>query len=124
LWLTFPFSGGVWVIDTLTNTVVTLFSTPPSTGIAFDSRGTRAYITTSAGQGRVIEVDTQTYQTLRNFTVGAGPGDIFMSYHDEYLIVNSHEGNSISVINLIRGTVNTINAGREPMGIIPVSIAK
>jgi hypothetical protein len=45
-----------------------------------------------------------------------------MSYHDEYLIVNNHEGNSISIINLIRNTVKTMNVGREPMGIIPVSL--
>jgi YVTN family beta-propeller protein len=122
LWLTFPFSGGVWVIDTLTNTVVTQLSTPPSTGLAFDSRGTRAYVTVARGQGQVLEIDAQTYQPLRTFNVGTGPGDIAMSYHDEYLIVNNHEGNSISIINLIRETVKTMNVGREPMGIIPVSL--
>lgn len=123
LWLTFPFGQTVWVVDTLSNTLAAQIAAPQTTGVAFDSTGANAYITSSQNApGTVFQVNTQTFQTVKTYTVGTGPGDIWMSFADDFLVVNNHEGNSISVIDLKAAKVVTASTGNLPMGIIPVRI--
>jgi len=116
--VTFPFGQAVYVIDTLSNTVATLLPIPESTGVAFNSTGSTAYITSSSGQsGSVVAVDTATFQVMKTYAVGLGPTDIVMAYANQFLVVNNNAGGSVSVINLSTGTVNTAALGSAPKGI-------
>src|SRR5262249_53485745 len=51
LYVTFPFSNAIYIIDTLTNTVALTLAVPAPFGIAFNSTGTLAYIASAAGDG-------------------------------------------------------------------------
>lgn len=116
LWITYPFGQAVDVIDTLTTTYITRLGIGQSTGIAFNSTGTRAFITSGA-RNSVVAVDASTFKTLTSYPVGASPTDIKMSYGDEYLVVNNSLGNSISVIDLVRNKTTTTNVNGVPSGI-------
>jgi YVTN family beta-propeller protein len=118
LWIGSPLAPSVHIIDTLTNTPVTGLAIGQVTGIRFNSTGTHAYITSAANNpGAVVVVDTGTYKTVTTYTVGTGPTDVAISYDDGWLIVNNSGGNSISIIDLSKGTVTTTTVGANPSGI-------
>jgi YVTN family beta-propeller protein len=118
LWVTYPLGSSVDVIDTLTNTSVTGLGIGQTTDIAFNSTGTRAYVTSATNSpGNVVVVDTATYKVIKSYMVGQGPTDIAMAYGDEFLVVNNDAGNSISVIDLVNDTVTTTPVGNSPSGI-------
>lgn len=117
LWITSPLGTETDVIDTLTNTTSFRLNIPASTGVAFNSTGTTAYIT--SGVNQVIAVNTATFQTVKTYTVGQGPTDIQMSYADQFLVVNNNTDGSVSVIDLIKNAVSTLGLGSSsaPAGI-------
>jgi|CZKS01.1.fsa_nt_gi DNA-binding beta-propeller fold protein YncE len=120
LWVTSPYAASVDIFDTLTNTRVTGLNIAQTSDVAFNSTGTRAYVTTSATiPGSVVVVDTSTYQTITSYTVGLSPIDIQMSYADQFLVVNNNGDGSISVIDLQKGAVVTTQLGGNsaPSGI-------
>jgi DNA-binding beta-propeller fold protein YncE len=118
LWITSAIASSVDIIDTLTNTDVTGLALGLTTEVAFNSTGTRAYITSATSTpGTVAVVDTATYQILKTYTVGAGPTDIAMSYGDQFLVVNNNNDGSVSVIDLLKNTVLTTKVGPSPSGI-------
>ena len=103
------------VIDTLTNTHVTALAISQSIDVAFNSTGTRAYVTSqSTSPGQVYEVNTGTYQIITTYTVGLGPTDIKMSYGNEFLIVNNNAESSVSIIDLRQNAVKTAQVGAQP----------
>ena len=119
LWITSPLDGETDVVDTLTNTLVTRLNIGASTDVAFNSNGTRAYVTTDAvSPGQVVVVDTGTYKILSTYTVGQGPADIAMSYGDKFLVVNNDFDGSVSVIDLVKNNVITKTVGANPSGIV------
>lgn len=119
LWITSPLAASVDIIDTLTYTHVTGLNIAQTTDVAFNSTGTTAYITSTAVvPGTVVAVNASTYQTLNTYTVGVGPTDIKMSYADQFLVVNNDGGSSVSVIDLMAGTVSTTQVGANPSGIV------
>ncbi len=117
LWITSPLGNETDVIDTLTNTTIYRLNIPASTGVAFNSTGTTAYVTSGANQ--VVAVNTATFLTVNTYTVGRGPTDIQMSYADRFLVVNNYTDGSVSVIDLAQNAVNTISLGGSsaPSGI-------
>ena len=115
LWITSPEGNSIDVIDTLTNTEVTSRSVTQNTDIAFNSTGTRAYITSAPNS--VVEMDTATFKVLNTYTVGGTPTDIAMSYGDKFLVVTNNSGGSISVIDLLKNKVSTTTVGAAPAGI-------
>ena len=120
IWITYPLGSSVDIFDTLSNTYVTGLNIGETTDIAFNSTGTRAYITSQATTpGSVVVVDTSSYQTLSTYTVGLGASDIKMSYGDQFLVVNNDAGGSISVIDLKKDAVVTTQLGGNsaPSGI-------
>jgi YVTN family beta-propeller protein len=120
LWITYPLGASVDIFDTLSNTRVTGLNIGETTDIAFNSTGTRAYITSQATtQGTVVVVDTSSYQTVNTYTVGLGASDIAMSYGDQFLVVNNDGGGSVSVIDLKKDVVVTTSLGGNsaPSGI-------
>jgi len=118
LWITTPLYFGVDVFDTLTNTRITSLNISYTTDVAFNSLGTRAYITSqSTTPGTVVVVDTATFQILNTYTVGNTPTDISMSYGDQFLVVNNSVDGTISVIDLLQNQVKTAKVGANPSGI-------
>lgn len=118
LWVTFPYGQATYVIDTLSNTIATLLPIPETTGVAFNSTGSTAYITSSSGQsGSVVAVDTATFRVVNTYAVGLGPVDIAMAYGDQFLVVNNNAAGSISAINMATGIVSTTVVGSAPTGI-------
>jgi YVTN family beta-propeller protein len=120
LWITSPLAASVDIIDTLTNTHVIGLNIAESSGVAFNSTGTHAYITSSGtGSGTVTEVDTGSYKVLNTYTVGLNPVDISMSYADQFLVVNNYGEGSVSVIDLVKNAVVTTQLGGNstPTGI-------
>jgi DNA-binding beta-propeller fold protein YncE len=65
----------------------------------------------------VFVIDTSTFKTLSTYTVGNLPTDISMSYGDQFLVVNNNTDGSISVIDLVKGTVSTTPVGGTSSGI-------
>jgi len=108
LWITSPLAFDMAVIDTLTNTNITNLGIGTTTDVAFNSTGTRAYITSGATQpGKVFVVDTSTFQTVSSYTVGNNPADIKMSYGDQWLVVNNADDGTISIVDLQKNVVVT-----------------
>ncbi|HLK18362.1 MAG TPA: YncE family protein [Bryobacteraceae bacterium] len=120
LWVTSPLAASVDIFDTLTNTRVTGLNISETIDVAFNSTGTRAYVTTSSTiPGSVVAVDTATYQTIKSYTVGLGPSDIAMAYGDQFLVINNNSDGSISVLDLAKDAVVTTKVGTNsvPSGI-------
>lgn len=118
IWVAAPLANNVDIFDTQTNTRVTTLNIGYATQVAFNSVGTRAYITSAATTpGKVIVVNATTYQVLSSFMVGANPTDIVMSYGDRFLVVNNDADGSISVIDLLKNKVQTAAIGPNPSGI-------
>ncbi len=120
LWVTSPLAASVDIFDTLTNTRVTGLNISETIDVAFNSTGTRAYVTTSSTiPGSVVAVDTATYQIIKSYTVGLGPSDIAMAYGDQFLVVNNNSDGSVSVVDLLKDSVATTKVGTNsvPSGI-------
>ncbi len=118
LWVTSPYGTETDVIDTLSQTLVFRLNVQQSDQVAFNSTGTMAYITSQLNDpGQVFVVDTSTYRILSNYTVGSGPIDIRMSYGDQFLVVDNYNDGSVSVIDVKRDLVKTVQVGANPKGI-------
>jgi len=118
LWITSPLASSVDIIDTLSMTSITGLGLGATTDVAFNSTGTRAYVTSATSTpGIVSVVDTATYQTVTTYTVGANPADIAMNYGNGFLIVNNSTDGSISVIDLVKNKVTTTKVGATVSGI-------
>ena len=118
LWITGPLDSVVEVYDTLSNTLAARINAGVTTDVAFNSTGTRAFITSQVNQpGTVVVVDTATFLVLKTYTVGRGPTDIAMAYGDQSLVVNNDLDGSISVIDLIDNKVFTTKLGAAVSGI-------
>jgi YVTN family beta-propeller protein len=122
LFVTFPYANQVWVLDTLTNTVVFTMPVQAPRGIAFNSKGTKAYIAIAgnadnATAGAVEEFDTTTFQVTNMYNVGLGPNDVAVLYSDQYVVTTNYEGQSISRIILSTGAVQTVSMGAQVSGL-------
>jgi WD40 repeat protein len=118
LWITGPLDGVVEVYDTLSSTLAARVNAGVTTDVAFNSTGTRAFITSQVSQpGTVVVVDTATFLVVKTYTVGRGATDISMSYGDQFLVVNNDLDGSISVIDLISNKVSTTKLGSAVSGI-------
>jgi hypothetical protein len=123
LFVTFPYANQVWVLDTLTNTLVYTLSIQAPRGIAFNSKGTKAYIAStdnpdlSVNPGFVKEFDTGTFQITNTYNVDVGPNDVAVLYFDQFVMTTNYEGGSVSRINLMTGTVQTVPLGGQLSGL-------
>lgn len=118
LWITGPLDNLMEVYDTATNTLITRLNLGATTDVAFNSTGTRAYVTSQTTQpGVVAMIDTATLQILKSYQVGNGPTDIAMSYADRFLVVNNDLDGSITVIDLVANKVSTTKLGNSVSGI-------
>jgi len=118
LYVTFPFGNTVYVVDILTNSIANVLSIPSPRDIAFNSKGTKAYITSASGSpGTVQELNMTTFQVETVYTVGLGPTDIAVLYGDVDVVVNNYEGSAVSTINTVTGAVTTTAVSGSPIGL-------
>lgn len=117
LYVTFPLGNAVYIIDLLTNTIANTFSIPTPRDIAFNSKGSKAYITSASGSpGTVQELNMNTFQIDKIYNVGLGPTDVAVFYGDQEVMVNNYEGQSISIIDTVTGLVTTTPMSGSPIG--------
>jgi len=114
-WVTFPFSDTVAVVDTLTATVVQTLSMRSPYGIAFNSTGTRAYVS-SRQLGLVQVIDTANYSTVKSVPVGSGPVEILVAPDDAFGIVSNFDGSSLTVFDLTTFATSTVRLPGQPLG--------
>jgi YVTN family beta-propeller protein len=114
-WVTCPFNNLVSVIDTLTNTVTKTLSIVSPFGVAFDSTGTRAFVT-SRSNGTVQVIDTSDYATLMSVPVGTGPVEILIAPDDSYAAVSNFDGASITFMDLHTYQTSTMTFPDQPLG--------
>jgi DNA-binding beta-propeller fold protein YncE len=120
-WITYPQGVSVQVFDLASMSQVANVPVSSNYSIAFNSTGTRAYITSQGGSpGQVAEVDAASYQVLKRYNVGTGPFDIVMAYGDTGLIVTNILDPSASYISLRTGDVTTVKLTGEPRGLSPL----
>lgn len=123
LFVTFPYGNSVSIIDTLTNTVAFGFSVSAPRGIAFNSKGTRAYVTSSDaadqafGPGTVKEFNINTFQVVHSYAVDKGPNDVGVLYGDQFVVVTNYEGGSVSKIDTTTGAVTTVKGTGQLSGL-------
>ncbi|HEX6896107.1 MAG TPA: hypothetical protein VF146_12595, partial [Bryobacteraceae bacterium] len=91
---------------------VAVFTIQAPRDIAFNSKGTKAYIAVAgnpdnATMGVVQEVNTNTFTLGPTYNVGRGPNDIAVLYGDQFVVTSNYEGKSISKIDTITGVVQT-----------------
>ena len=118
LYVTFPLGNSVYVVDILTNSIANILTIPNPRDIAFNSKGTKAYITSAFGSpGSVQELNMTTFHVDHVYAVGLGPTDIAVLYGDVDVVVNNYEGKSVSTINAITGAVTTTAVSGSPIGL-------
>ncbi|HLG99893.1 MAG TPA: YncE family protein [Bryobacteraceae bacterium] len=122
LWVTYPYSNSVQVLDTLTNAQIAVFSIQGPRGIAFNSKGTKAYIAEAgnpenATMSLVQEVDINTFTPGPSYKVGLGPNDVAVLYGDQFVVTSNFEGNSFSKINTVTGAVQTTLTSAQVSGL-------
>jgi DNA-binding beta-propeller fold protein YncE len=119
LYITFPFGNAMYIMDTMTGIIGNTFAIPNPRGVAFNSRGSKAFITSAVGgsPGSVLQFDTETFQIEQTYTVGAGPADISVLYDEVTVVVINNDGNSTSTINLKTGQVTTTPLKGPPSGL-------
>jgi len=115
-YVTFPFGNLVRLIDTLTGTVFGAINLGETYGVAFNSTGTRAYITSQQSQS-VEVVDTATFSVIQSIALTVPPDEIKITPDDQWLLVNSYYGNASVIINPATGEVETTNSGGPPHGL-------
>jgi len=115
-WITFPFSNQIYIVDTLSNTVVKTLRSNRPMAVAFNSTGQRAWVSNGMTPGTVTVYETTQYSVLQTVPVGSGPIDVVFGPDDAFVLVNNYYGQSISIVNPLNYAVQTASAGGSPMG--------
>ncbi len=119
VWVSSYFSGNVTVVDTLTNTRVTVISGVSSAwSIQFNPRGTRAYVTSSESVGGNLKViDTARYAIIATIPAGNGARAIGVTPSGRHVFVANFLADTVTQIDAINNTVvRTIQVGKKPAG--------
>ncbi|HXS94956.1 MAG TPA: YncE family protein [Candidatus Limnocylindrales bacterium] len=122
LYVTAPYVNTVAIIDTQTFTQAYAFSVPAPRGIAFNSKGTKVFVASAgnpdfATTGAVLEFNTNNFQIANTYKVGLGPNDVQVLYGDQFVVTTNYEGKSVSKIDTVSGTVQTVNVTGFPAGL-------
>ena len=120
VWVTSLFNDNVTVVDTLSNTVVTVISPVLNAwGIAFNITGTRAFVANAdTVAGGLTAISTADYRILKRIQIGDGPRTVAVSPTGRHVFVTNRNGNSVSQIDA-RGLtlIRNIVVGPNPEGL-------
>lgn len=110
VWVTVP--GGVTIIDTLTNTIVTTVAVANPTAIAFNASGTRAFV--SGPPSSVLVVDAKQYLVAKSIGVGTNPVAMAMTPMRTLLYVVNATSSNMSVIDVVTESIlSTVPVGPD-----------
>jgi hypothetical protein len=117
LWVTFPFSNEVDIIDTLTLNRFRGFILQNPFGVAFDATGSRAFITSRVTPGVLTVMDTATYNIITTVAVGGGPVEAVFAPDDAYLAVTGFDSNTVTIVDPRSFQTFTGKLPGPPMGL-------
>ena len=111
--------GGIWVVDTLTDTITTaidgFIDGHPVRGYFITIDQGKAYLT-SWGDGRVFVIDTSSDTAVDTISVGSGANDIEIAGDKAY--VANYDDDTVSAINTVtRSVCATVAVGHLPLAI-------
>lgn len=82
--------------------------------IAVNQPGALAVVA-ERNRGKVAIIDLATYMVTKELSVGSGPSDVAIS--GTYALVANQDSDTVSVIDMNKFTVTTVNVGRGPRGV-------
>jgi DNA-binding beta-propeller fold protein YncE len=115
-YVTFPFGNRVQLIDTLTGTISGSLQIGATYGVAFNSTGTQAFIT-SQQTNDVKMVSTKDNSILASFPLSVPPDEVRITPDDQWLFVNSYLGNATIIINPATGEIEVSQSSGPPHGL-------
>ena len=118
-YVTFPFGTQVRLIDTLTGTVFGAIPAGQTYGVAFNSTGTTAYITSQQSKA-VIVVNTADFSIAQTIPLPLVPDEIKITPDDQWLLINSYDGKSQIIVNPATGQVDIQATSGPPHGLVIV----
>ncbi|MGA3020064.1 MAG: beta-propeller fold lactonase family protein [Bryobacteraceae bacterium] len=113
-------SGGVSVINTVTNTITATVNVGSgASGAAVNPTGTYVYVANDSSFDDTISVlKTATNTVTATVTVGADPIGVAVNPAGTFVYVTNYVGDTVSVINAATNSVTaTVGVGKEPLGI-------
>lgn len=113
--VTHPLDNIMWIVDTLSNSVIGGHPISQPYGVAFSPNGTKAYI--SSWPNSLVIMDMTTLKILGNYSVGSEPIDVVASANGRWVSTVNYADGTVSEVNTITGAVTTVNVGGNPHGI-------
>jgi DNA-binding beta-propeller fold protein YncE len=115
-WVVHPAGDQIEIVDTLTGNVNRRLTVRSPAAVAFNSTGSKAYVT--GGDGLLV-LETTTYSTVATVSslAGGGPVDVLVTPDDGLIAVANYQGKSISLIHPSSYAVSTISMGGSPRGL-------
>ncbi len=111
-YITNTVAGSVAILDTLTDTVVSVISVSQPSGVAFSPNGNHVYVSSASSRGRVLAFETGGAPTpVREWQVGDTPVGMALSPDGSLLAVANRGSDFLSLIRA---------RGSEPPQEIPV----
>ncbi len=113
--VTHPLDNIMWVVDTLSNSVIGGHPISQPYGVAFSPNGTKAYI--SSWPNSLVIMDMTTLKILGTYNVGSEPIDVVASANGRWVSTVNYADGTVSEVNTFTGAVTTVNVGGNPHGI-------
>jgi len=120
VWVPCRGDSDLFVIDTLTNTVVGFNANINlATGVAFTPNGSKAYVAEGTELSGIIDViDMTTFQIANRIPVGNLPHVLAVTPSGRHLFVtNALSGTIMQIDTSTDKVLRTIQAGNHPLGI-------
>ena len=118
-YVTNTITNAVYIVDTLSNTIINSRQVISPYGIGFSPDGTTAYI--ASGDPSIRVFDTKTLGQTGSYKVTGFPINVMVSPNGRWLITENHDAGTVSEINTVTGEVKVVKVGGNPHGIIFVN---
>jgi YVTN family beta-propeller protein len=92
-----------------------------ATDLAVDPDGSRLYVTCSVPgghSGRLVVIDTETYQTVDTVVMRLTPDTVTVSPDGGRLYLTHYDGNALSILDLAARTTTMIAVHDAPLGVV------
>lgn len=118
-YVTNTITNAVYIVDTLSNTIINSRQVISPYGIGFSPDGTIAYI--ASGDPAIRVFDTKTLNQTGSYKVSGFPINVMVSANGRWVITENHDAGTVSEINTVTGDVKVVTVGGNPHGIIFVN---
>jgi YVTN family beta-propeller protein len=113
--VTHPLDNIMWVVDTLSNTVIGGHPIPQPYGVAFSPNGTKAYI--SSWPNTLYIMNMTNLAIMGSYNVGNQPIDVVASANGRWVSTVNYGDGTVSEVNTITGAVTTVKVTGSLHGI-------